>query len=167
MTMVRREARGQTENGYVKAAVSQHRNCLVGVVALCVISCSHQQLTSKPYSDLIGAKYEVAADDLYAYGIYESGTNKTQIGWVDLIPGAGISGPEVAFRRHVSKGQVIKIISAWRRFLLVDNGVYYVVTAEGADLPRDVPIQLQLLRGNESGDADLNPSVYRKLSNNQ
>jgi hypothetical protein len=54
-----------------------------------------ESLTSRPYSDLIGARYEVIADDLHAYGI-QSFPEK-QLQYVTLIPGVGIGGNEVAF----------------------------------------------------------------------
>jgi len=79
-------------------------------------------------------EYEVIVDDLYGYGIYASRDTKA-IGWITLIPGVGIGGSEVAFRRHVPKGQAIRILSAWRQPLLFDNGVYYRVTIDGLDFP--------------------------------
>jgi len=117
----------------------------------------------KPYADLIGTQYRVIVDDLYAYGIYESPSDKTKISRVTLIPGVGIAGREVAFRRHVPKGQIIRILSAWRQPLVFDNGVYYLVTVEELNLPRNIPIKVELFRGNEGVGADLNPAVYRKL----
>jgi hypothetical protein len=81
-----------------------------------------------------------------------------------LSPG-GIGGPEIAFRRNVPKGQVIRILSAWRqRFIPFESGVYYVVAIENSDLPQRVPIRVELRTvGNEGVGADLNPAVYRKL----
>jgi hypothetical protein len=122
---------------------------------------THEELTrTSPYSDLIGAEYEVATDDLYAYGIYESLPGKTA-NWVALVPAPGIDGPEVAFRRHVQRGQVVRILSVWRQPVLLEEGIYYVVAAPGADLPGDIPIRLELLGANETGPG-LNPQIYKK-----
>ena len=122
----------------------------------------HEEMTrTPPYSDLIGTEYEVTTDDLYAYGVYESLPGKA-VSWVTLVPGAGIAGPEIAFRRHLRRGQPIKILSAWRASILLEDGIYYRVAMPGADVP-DVPIRLELAHGNEAAGADLNPRVYRKV----
>jgi hypothetical protein len=63
----------------------------------------------KPYADLIGAKYVVVADNLFAYGIYQSMDERSTIGMIDLVP-LNIGGNEIAFRRTVAKGQVITIL---------------------------------------------------------
>jgi hypothetical protein len=118
--------------------------------------------STKPYADLIGAEYEVVADDLRAYGIYESLDTRT-VGYVTLVPSMRLSGPEVAFRRDIPQGRVIGILRAWRRAAVDHSGIYYVIAMEDADLPRDIPIRIDLSRGNEGRGADLNPNVYRKL----
>jgi hypothetical protein len=121
-----------------------------------------QEITStKPYADLIGARYSVVADTLSAYGVYQSSGDK-EIGYITLVP-MGIGGSEFAFRRTVPRGQTIRIQSAWRLFPLMERSVYYLVAVENSDLPEGVPVRLQLDRGNEGVDADLNPAVYKKL----
>jgi hypothetical protein len=117
-----------------------------------------QDVTSKePYADLIGAKYAVVADDLYAYGVYESLYDK-RVTWIDLVPAGTIGGPEFAFRRKVPRGTAIRILSAWRIF----PRRYYVVALEHEEFPK-VPVLLYLDRGNEGAGVDLNPAVYGKL----
>lgn len=129
-------------------------------------SCRHEEVTAKtPYADKIGARYRVIADGLYAYGVYESSSNKT-IGFVDLIP-LPIAGSEIAFKRTVPRGTVIRILSAWRHHKLLETVVYYVVAVENSDLPEDVPVWLELSRGNEGAGADLNPAKYTKLERNR
>jgi hypothetical protein len=139
---------------------------IVASVWVAVTGCARgeqENITSmRPYADVVGVEYEVIVDDLYGYGIYASRDTKA-IGWITLIPGVGIGGSEVAFRRHVPKGQVIRILSAWRQPLLFDNDVYYRVAIESPDFPSDVPIKLELFRGNEGEGAELNPRVYRRL----
>jgi hypothetical protein len=139
--------------------------CLV--LLLAVAACRQgpdENLTStKPYADLIGAKYEVVADDVHAYGIYESVSDKTIVR-VTLIAGVGISGPEIAFKRPVPKGQVFTILSAWRKYLLFDDSIYYLVAVDDSDLPRDVPIEVELFLGNRGVGADLSRSAYRRIA---
>lgn len=135
--------------------------CAVLSLAACRVGPGSEITSTKPYADLIGARYSVVADNLYAYGIYES-LDKKRVSWVELVP-LNIGGPEIAFRREVAKGQVIRILSAWRHFIPFESGVYYLVAVESSDLPQGVPIRLELSRGNQGAGADLNPAVYRRL----
>ena len=80
----------------------------------------------RPYRDLIGAEYRIVADDVHAYGISEGWPGDKTVTEISLIPGIGIGGGEVAFRKPVPKGAVIKILSAWHRPMLFDNGHYYL-----------------------------------------
>jgi hypothetical protein len=141
--------------------------CLSLIVAIEACSCRqgpHEEISStRPYADLIGAEYQVIAEDLYAYGIQESRPNKT-IGWITLIPGVGIAGRDIAFRRHVPKGQIVRVVSAWREPILFQTGLYYRVTLPESDFPPDIPIHLELARGNEGAGVDLNPKIYQRIS---
>jgi len=136
--------------------------CAVLALAACRVAPGEEITSTKPYADLIGTKYRVVADDLYAYGVYES-LDDRRVTSIELVPRGRMSGPEFAFRRKVPKGTVIRILSAWRRFPLMERSVYYLVAVESADLPQGIPIELQLDRGNEALGAALNPAVYRKL----
>lgn len=111
-------------------------------IALTLAACSlgpGEEITStKPYADLVGERYSVVTDNLYAYGVYESIDKK--IGHVTLVPRPGLSGPEFAFRRNVPKGQVLTILGAWRQFKPFDSGVDLI--RFGGHLPKggyDVP----------------------------
>jgi hypothetical protein len=138
--------------------------CVVMMLTACRGGSGAEITSTKPYADFIGAKYSVVADNLSAYGVYESLDDKT-ISYVTLVP-MGIAGPEFAFRRNVPKGTVIRILSAWRLFPLMESSVYYLVAVENSDLPQGIPIRLLLDRGNEGIGADLNLAVYRKLPGN-
>jgi hypothetical protein len=137
--------------------------CLAVVLALaaCDVGSAENISSTKPYANMIGARYSVVADELYAYGVYDPSDNET-IGYVTLVP-MGIGGPEFAFRRDVPKGQVITILSAWSQPILFRSRVYYLVAIEHSDLPSGVPIRLVLSRGNEGAGVDLNPAIYKRL----
>lgn len=119
-------------------------------------------LTS-PYTQVVGTEYRVIAE-VDAYGIYEDLDNRKVISYITLIPGVGISGPEVAFKKRISKGQKITVLSAWQKRMLLNNYVYYVVALQGADLPHYVPVRIDLIRGNEGVGAELNPRVYERIT---
>lgn len=135
--------------------------CVVLAVAACRAGPGEEITSAKPYADLIGARYSVA-EDLYAYGVYES-LDDRRVTSIELVPRGRIRGPEFAFRRKVPRGTVIRVLSAWRRFPLMERSVYYLVAVESSDLPQGVPIELQLDRGNEGAGAQPNPAVYRRL----
>ena len=119
--------------------------------------------TSAPYAALIGTEYRVVSNDLWAYGVYGDWPER-RVTYITLIPGVGIAGPEIDFRRRVPRGSMVRIDSAWRRKALLESGVYYQVTITDSDLPRDIPIRVELFRGNEGEGPNLNPSVYMRLS---
>ena len=137
-------------------------------VVLLSVSChrrEHEQLTTaKPYADLIGAEYEVISGDVRAYGI--SSSQDDTIGWIQMMGGVGVGGPEVLFNKPVNRGVTVKILSAWRSYSLTDSDDYYVVAVTGADLPANVPVRIELNRGNEGDGVDLNPRVYRRMLSN-
>ena len=135
---------------------------LLALLTACGPSRSAEIGSQVPYSELIGAKYVVVADNVYAYGVYESVANKT-LSFIELLP-IQIDGREIAFRKHIPKGQVVEILSAWHHFVLFERGVYFLVRLHDFELPRDVPIRLELGSGNEGTAQLLNPDIYRKLS---
>lgn len=98
---------------------------LLLTIAACGAGPSMEVTSEKPYSELIGRRYAVVTDQLCAYGVFES-LKERKVSWVTLVP-TNIAGPEVAFRRRIPKGQVIKLLSAYRHFVLFESGVYYVV----------------------------------------
>jgi hypothetical protein len=155
----------KTSHLITKTATAQVWACLC-VAALTLVGCQRgpdEELTStKPHADLIGARYRVVSTVLHAYGVYASLNEKKSISMVDVIP-FPIGGPEVAFDRVVARGQIVKILSAWRHHSIVRTRVYYLVALEGLDLPEGVPIRLELSRGNEGVGAELNPAIYEKL----
>ena len=135
--------------------------CVMMVIAACQFGPDEEITSKKPYSDLIGAEYRVVSDQLHAYGVYESLNNRT-VNFVELVP-LELGGPEFAYERPVPKGQNIKLLSAWRHSSTLRTRIYYLVALEDSDLPEGVPVRLELSRGNEGGDADLNPSIYNRI----
>ena len=134
------------------------------VVAVTLSACgegaSEELTTTKPYADLVGREYLVVAEDLQAFGLAGGWPDRT-VTSITLETGSEFRGHQVAFRRQVPKGKVIRILSAWRQQKPFGGDVYYLVSVAGTDLPSGVPIQLHPAEGNDT--AELNPTVYRKL----
>lgn len=151
-------------NGIKKWHISQ----FVCIVLLTVLSgCTKPiDLTlTNPYAQIVGTEYRIVAE-VDAYGIYED-LDKKVISYITLIPGVGIGGPEVAFRKRIAKGQKIKISSAWRERKFLYNDIYYVIALQDADLPRGIQVRIDLSRGNEGVGAELNNSVYERITGNK
>jgi hypothetical protein len=148
-----------TENYFIERIV-----CIILIAALsaCVKLPDKELTFTSPYANFIGTEYRIVAE-VNAYGIYEN-LDKKVVSFIDLIPGVGIAGPEVALKRRIAKGQIIKILSAWREYKLLYSDVYYSVALQDTDLPRDVQVRIELSRGNEGVDAGLNPDVYERLA---
>ena len=157
---------------WTKMLVDYIGNSFIGrIVCIMLIAASSacdkpavDELTfTSPYANFIGAEYRVVAE-VIAHGIYENLDQRVAPSYITLIPGVGFTGPEVAFRRPIAKGQNIKILSAWREHTLLYSRVYYLVTLQDTDLPRDVQVQIPLRGDNEGVDAGLNPGVYERLA---
>lgn len=115
-----------------------------------------------PYAHIVGIEYRVIAE-VNAYGIYEDMDRKS-ISFIELIPtSVVISGPEVAFKNRIAKGQKIRVLSAWRERKLLHSNVYYVIALQDEGLPRDIQIRIDLSRGNEGEGAELNPRIYERI----
>ena len=146
---------------------SIQRACRFGLCAFAVVAgvigCSSRDVSDKPeFAAMIGREYRVIGD-VDAYGIKLDLQDK-DVSYVTLIPPPGIGGPEVAFERRLPKGQVFRIKSAMWQFKPFDNGTEYLIELEDSDLPRGIEVRLELFRGNESGDTDLNPRLYARLA---
>jgi len=128
-----------------------------------------QPLTDSPYRDLIGTEYRVAVNDLHAYGVcLEWPCSDKTATYATLIPGVGIGGSEIAFRKHIPEGTTLRIESAWRQWNpIAPDTVYYVVSLQAPGVLPSVPIQLDLSRGNEGEGVGLNPHVYTRLPRSQ
>ncbi|MBS0184288.1 MAG: hypothetical protein JSS39_18030 [Nitrospira sp.] len=136
---------------------------VIATSSACIKPAVEELTLTSPYANLIGAEYRVVGD-VVAHGIYKNLNQRVAPSYITLVPGVGFSGPEVAFKKPIAKGQHITILSAWRERQLISWDVYYLVTLQNTDLPRDVPVQIELSRGNEGVDAGLNPAVYERLA---
>lgn len=139
--------------------------CLVLLTVLNGCTKPTELTLENPYAQIVGAEYRIVAA-VDAYGIYED-LDKKVISFIELIPGVGIGGPEVAFRKRIVKGQKIKILSAWRERKFLYNDTYYVIALQDADLPRGIQVRIDLSRGNEGVGADLNNIVYERITDRQ
>lgn len=137
---------------------------LIATSSACVKLSVEELPSTSPYAKMIGAEYRIVGN-VSAYGIYEREGDRKVLSYVTLIPGVGIGGSLVEPKGPIVKGQRIKILSAWRTHLLgFTRDVYYLVALQDTDLSHDVPVQIDLSRGNEGEDAGLNPGVYERLA---
>lgn len=120
----------------------------------CQLGTSQDISASFPYATQIGFRYRVDTNELTAYGIYYSLNDRRAANVVRLMyfaDGSSIAGPEIAFRKKVPLGTVLKVGSAWRRM----GSVYYRVDVEKWELPLGVPVELAM--------GDLSPNLFSKL----
>jgi len=111
------------------------------------------------YASVIGAEYRTKAE-LYAHGVYGSISNK-QLSSIWIAP-VEQTGPEIAFRRIVRKGQALRVIAVRKRFAPLDNGLQFVVTMDGLDLPTGVPIVVPLSGYMQSDDGFLDQRYFER-----
>ena len=127
------------------------------------VGCSTRDVSGEPaFAKVIDDEYRIVGD-VDAYGIKKD-LNDREAAFVELIPPPGISGPEVVFKKRLTKGQTFRIRSVRRRFALFENGIEYVVDLRDPDLRQGIEVRIALMRGNKSGPAELNSKLYQRLS---
>ena len=60
-------------------------------------------------------------------------------------------------------GQVFRIHAVRRQFVLFEKGIESLIDLQNSDLPRGIEVRLELLRGNQSGEVDLNSRLYERV----
>ncbi|WP_306394192.1 hypothetical protein [Telluria beijingensis] len=122
----------------------------------------HHDASAEPHSrNALGARY-VVVGPLDAYGVRQD--PQAPVEHVTLIPPPGVDGPEVDFRMPVPMGATVTVLKVMRTNRLFDPEMTFIVALEGAALPVNAPVRIDLFRGNEGeGRLQLNPAIYRRL----
>lgn len=81
--------------------------------------------------------------------------------WVSPFPG---TDSNIAFRRTIPVGHVFRVMAIRKRFVLLDNGLQFVVATEGLDLPRGVEIVIPLYGYMESSNGFPDPKTFELVS---
>jgi len=115
----------------------------------------------RPYSELVGAQYRITGD-VAAYGIYRY-PQRDKVLYAAIIPGAGIAGPEVAYRIPVPAGTIVSIQKVVKSGVLFNSTIEYSVAVTNDLLPKGVELRLELSRGNEGEGLSLNPKFYERI----
>jgi hypothetical protein len=111
----------------------------------------------KPYADYVGREYRVASDvSAYAWNDFP---DKDKILSITLMPPPGVRNRFVSYVTPLKAGQRVRIVSAWRHWVLFGFDKYYVVLVPGAGLPDGVDIAIHDV--NSDGVPD--PLVYEPL----
>ncbi|MEP6592370.1 MAG: hypothetical protein ABJC51_01690 [Acidobacteriota bacterium] len=103
----------------------------------------------KPYADFVGREYRVTSGvSAYAWNDFP---DKVKIQSFSLLPPPGVRNRFVSYVIPLQPGQRVRIVSAWRHFLLLGFHRYYVVSVPGAKLPEGIPITMEI---NSDGTPD-------------
>jgi hypothetical protein len=90
----------------------------------------------KPYADFVGREYLVISSvSAHAWNDYP---DKAKIQSFSLLPPPGVRNRFVSYVTPLQPGQRVRIVSAWRHFLLLGFDRYYVVSVPGAGLPEGI-----------------------------
>lgn len=117
--------------------------------------------SQKKYSELVGTKYMII-DAVDVYGIRKH--SKAPIGYFTLIPPPGIKGAEVGLRAPVPIGSTLTVLRIYETNRIFDGSITFEVMLTGVDLPPNVPIRVDLMRGNKgAADLGLNPKIFRRI----
>jgi hypothetical protein len=101
-----------------------------------VVEITHQ----KPYADFVGRDYRVVGDvRAIAWNDFP---DKARILEISLMPPPTVRNRFVSSETRLKPGQMVRIVSAWRQFALVEFTRHYVVSVPGAELPDGIPVTM-------------------------
>ena len=101
-----------------------------------VVEITHQ----KPYADFVGREYRVVGDvRAIAWNDFP---DKASILEISLMPSPTVRNRFVSSETRLKPGQMVRIVSAWRQFALVEFTRHYVVSVPGAELPEGIPVTM-------------------------
>ncbi len=139
---------------------------ICSAVFVILSACSQSEIrdlsSTMPISKAIGNEYRVVAD-VYAYGIYGD-LEKKEITNILLISGYSMTGREIAFKKKVERGQVIKIVGVEEWVGSFSSSIHYRVELPGVLFPANVSISIQLTNENLGVGTDLNPKIYEPVA---
>lgn len=116
----------------------------------------------EPYRSMVGAKFRVG-DDVAAYGIYRY-PQRDAVVYATIIPGVGIAGPEVAYKKQIPKGTILSIQKVVRIGELMGSRIDYIVVVENDVVPNSVELRLEMRGGNEGSGLLLNSRIYERTN---
>ena len=109
----------------------------------------------RPYAEFVGREYRVTGNvGALAWNDFP---DKAKILSFSLTP-LVVRNRFVSYRISLQPGQKVRIVSAWRRFVLVEFRYHYVVYVPGAGLPDGIPITMKV---NSDGIPD--PLLYEVI----
>ena len=137
----------------------------ISLLALCAAAgCADTDLTSSPkYATVIGAEYRTKTD-LYAVGVYRDITAK-ELGSI-RVSTVWQTGPEVAFVRPIPIGRVVRVLAVSKRFVLLENGIEFIVKVDGLDLPSGasgVDVVVPLYGYMQATDGSVDASRFERM----
>jgi hypothetical protein len=78
------------------------------------------------------------------------------------MSGVGIANRFVAFRRHVERGSVFRIVAVRRTWDLGGRFYYCIVEFENTDLSRGLTVQVDLTAKSDGG-LELDPLIFKPM----
>ena len=115
------------------------------------------------YSKLIGKTYEITGP-VIGHGIRKH--SNASVDYVTLMPPPGIGGHQIAFANLVPVGSKIKIVKVLKSNRLIDSDITLMIEIYEGDFTSDVPVRIDLTRGNEGSKSTLlNEKFYKKIDN--
>jgi hypothetical protein len=136
--------------------------CLLGVLCGCAPTNTEDLSATVRFANSIGAEFQLKSD-VDAYGIYID-LNERKVAYISVIFGYGISGPEVAFKRLIPKGTILKVLYAKRNEIFFFRAKPFLeVTTSGSLFPSGIPIRIAITDEVAEPNFGLDPSVYMRV----
>jgi hypothetical protein len=103
---------------------------------------TYRDHTAEAVCRFIGREYRVISSvSAYAWNDYP---DRAKIQSLSLMPPRGVRNRFVSYVAPLQPGQRVRIVSAWRHFLLLGFDRYYVVSVPGVGMPEGIRITMQV-----------------------
>ena len=133
----------------------------LGLVVACEVKFEDVS-RDREFKNLVGTRYEIIGT-VDAYGIRAH--SKAPVEYITFIPPPGVEGSQIDFRLPIAPGSKITVLRVLRSNRLIDNNISFAIELQGTKMPVEVPMRIELFRGNEGeGRTQLNPTIYRRIN---
>jgi len=133
----------------------------LGLSSICLTACADRDLTHTPkYVGVIGAEYRTKTQ-LWAHGIRRL-NDYQQLDHIWIAP-VQQTGPEIAFLREIPVGHVFRVRAVRKGFVLLENGIEFVLTTDGLDLPPGLEIVVPLFGYMPTSDGFLDQARFERV----
>jgi hypothetical protein len=136
---------------------------MFGALFLALVACGivdMEDASSEPkYSKVIGKKIKVK-EDVWAYGITLDPNYQRRVDLIRLVPGVGLSGPEIVTSGRLDSGTILLVERVLKAESPLFSRVDYVVREIGSNRFEGHELRIRLTGDVNDSNYGLDESIY-------